>query len=68
MFLTGEKAGFCPRPVNGSLECGNVRVGNNTCFVDHDCPTTQKCCHTGCSYVCAAITTLPGMYVKSKQD
>ncbi|XP_015928629.1 waprin-Enh1-like [Parasteatoda tepidariorum] len=54
------KEGFCPigdkRPENCSISSSAFL---NVCKMDTECPGTKKCCHSGCSKVCASALPVP---------
>ncbi|GFR23704.1 WAP domain-containing protein [Trichonephila clavata] len=59
--------GFCPvgdkKPDNCSISSASFL---NVCKTDTDCPGTKKCCHSGCSKVCASALPVPPHQVVRK--
>ncbi|GFU64707.1 WAP domain-containing protein [Trichonephila clavipes] len=62
-----QREGFCPvgdkKPDNCSISSASFL---NVCKTDTDCPGTKKCCHSGCSKVCASALPVPPHQVVRK--
>ena len=52
---SGEKAGYCPREMEGEL----ATICISLCERDDECPDDGKCCSNGCGKVCVPAVTTP---------
>ena len=58
--------GFCPPSVNTYTYCGgNINISPDSCKLDVDCGTTEKCCFYGCNSTCKEPKDEPGKCLNS---